>query len=77
MGRQIQNVFFAPEPNVLSIERDWGTDSNKQFCTSMDLAIGNFELSFYPPIVSDAVSNCGESAHNSNGSRSFVAADNL
>ena len=41
----------------------------------MDLAIGNFELSFYPLIVSDAVSNCGEGAHNSNGSRSCVAAD--
>ena len=24
----------------------------------MDLAIGNFELSFYPPIVGKAVSNC-------------------
>ena len=44
-------------------------------CTSIDLAIGKFELSFDPPIVSKAVSNCGERAHDSNGSRSFVADD--
>ena len=44
-------------------------------CTSMYLAIGNFELSFDPPIVSKAIRNCEERAHDSNGSRSFVAAE--
>ena len=33
----------------------------------------NFEQSFYTLIVSKIVGDCGETAHNSNGPRSFVA----
>ena len=73
-GSTDPNSLCAPEPNVLSLERELGTDSLDDVLSG---GLGGLKLrgQFLSLLVSKAVRDGGEATHQSIGSRSFVAGD--